>query len=240
MSEAFLQLSHSEIIRFFRSRSKCPIILNDYTAAQPKIDVINRAKQEILAVEEAFRTDSFPFRMLTTLLGISFANCHRGSGYWHGDTRELKPYCLSLAYKLLTYTGDGTQGISPGGGGGGGGSASASRAPSPFPFTATAAQHRMGSLKQVGWKGCAQLKCMVCGTKTTSCCLDCSSSNSVVALCKETHSYNGRTWTTECLKVHAKNPEAARAAVLRTRAAAVAASRPPSAPAQAIAARPSC
>lgn len=47
---------------------KCPRILNDWTKAQPHIDKNNRWRQDILAIEERFTTQSFPTRLMDTMI----------------------------------------------------------------------------------------------------------------------------------------------------------------------------
>ena len=49
----------------------CPKILNDWTAQQPQIDKRNRERQAMLAMQKRFVTKNFPFRLATTILGIS-------------------------------------------------------------------------------------------------------------------------------------------------------------------------
>eukprot|EP00966_Prymnesium_polylepis_P264435 6109254-Prymnesium_polylepis.1 len=83
---------------------KCPSILNWYLRGQPVVDSANRGRQEILAIEEAFRTDSFPFRFFISLLGVVFINTHRASMYFHNDQRDTKAYCQALFYSLMTNT----------------------------------------------------------------------------------------------------------------------------------------
>ena len=72
------------------------------------------------------------------------------------------------------------------------------------------ASHRVVPLKAVGWKGCAQAKCAVCGKKTTSCCIKCSSSSVIVAICKKQHTYKGATINCGCAGIHARDPDASR------------------------------
>eukprot|EP00966_Prymnesium_polylepis_P030189 701586-Prymnesium_polylepis.1 len=56
---------------------KCPQILNEWTICQPKIDRSNRFRQFELAIEERFKTQSFPFRLVTTVIvGMSIASAH--------------------------------------------------------------------------------------------------------------------------------------------------------------------
>ena len=58
---------------------KAPCVVNDITQAQPKVDSHNDLRQHVLAIEEAFRTDSFPNRFLTTIMGIEFVDTFRAN-----------------------------------------------------------------------------------------------------------------------------------------------------------------
>ena len=80
----------------------CPKILNDVTLAQPKIDSNNRYRQEILAIEESLRTDSFPMRFLTTIWGMEFVDAFRLNKYFNKDPRPFKSQMKELAHKMLT------------------------------------------------------------------------------------------------------------------------------------------
>jgi hypothetical protein len=67
--------AHKDDVDAFGVRARprpCPKILNDWTAQQPQIDKRNRERQEMLAMEKRFVTHSFPFRLFTTVLGITF------------------------------------------------------------------------------------------------------------------------------------------------------------------------
>lgn len=195
---------------------KCPRVLNEYTEAQPAIDVHNRYRQDILAIEEAHRTSAFPLRFLTFLFGLQFVNTYLACKHFYGDTRGCIPFLTELAYDLLTNDFD-KAGGSPSGGSGGSGasSSSGSTAPSPHPMetaqdAATARPHRICSMRGVGWQGSQQLACVVCKAKTTTCCMDCSTSSAVVPICKPVHQWNGAQRMTNCLSVHAANPEQSR------------------------------
>lgn len=90
-------------------------------------------------------------------------------------------------------------------GSGGPGAPSPDRLPK-SPPNATA--HRIVPMKAVGWKGASQAKCAVCGTKTTACCIKCSSSTVIVALCKKVHRYKGQLVTCGYAAIHARDPDA--------------------------------
>ena len=203
---------------------KAPCAVNDITKAQPRVDSHNDLRQHVLAIEEAFRTDSFPNRFLTTLNGIEFVDAYRLNQFFNKDTRTFKPAMKELAYKLLTNKYDDYHSApnqsttrvgnvivaGPG----------AAGAPSPqrmSPRTA-AKKHTLVPLSSIaGWKGkSAQLLCAICSTRTTMVCIECSSSESVVPLCKHTHSYGDKLIVKQCIKIHARDPEEARHAFPRS------------------------
>lgn len=73
---------------------KCPQVLNESTKAQPKIDRGNKKRQFELAMEECFRTESFPFRLLTTVLGICIVDTY----YLH-NAINVSPFDNTLNWK---------------------------------------------------------------------------------------------------------------------------------------------
>ena len=89
----------------------CPMILNDYTLAQPKIDGNNRYRQNILAIEKAIHTDAWPMRILTSLWGMEYVDAFRINTYFNGDTRRFKMQMRELSFKLLTNNWDETHGL---------------------------------------------------------------------------------------------------------------------------------
>ena len=184
---------------------KCPMVLNVYSSVQPWIDMNNRCRQDLLAIEEAHRTNIFPMRYMTTLLGGMIpTDCYRASVYFHGEEREFLHYCRELVYEGLTNT------LDPG---------PPERGPSPSPSTSssgsTCEEHKVGTLKMVGWTGSSQLTCAICGEKVTTCCIECSNSTSVVALCKSEHWYKGELIKSRCIEVHRRYPLNSRRSVPR-------------------------
>lgn len=68
---------------------KCPKVLNDWTKCQPHTDKHNCWRQSILAIEERFRTTSFPFRLFTTLIvGCSAVSTFTGHTF-HVKNEQL-------------------------------------------------------------------------------------------------------------------------------------------------------
>eukprot|EP00965_Chrysotila_dentata_P153353 5069053-Pleurochrysis_carterae.AAC.1 len=60
----------------------CPRVLDDWTQMQSAIDDANRRRQNILAFEERFVTRTFPFRLLTTVLGMIYMNAFNMHKYF--------------------------------------------------------------------------------------------------------------------------------------------------------------
>ena len=182
---------------------KCPKVLNDYTLCQPHIDVHNRYRQETLAIEEAFRTESFPLRFLTTLIGMIAVNCFKLSVYFHDDTRDFSTYITALSKALMMNTLDEASG-SPAAAPGSGAPGALSPARG---INSEAHKHRLVPLKLAGWRGHAQPRCGICHAKTTHCCLECSTPWCCVALCKPEHKYGGVVKPCDCLKQHQALPD---------------------------------
>ena len=203
---------------------KAPKIVNDITKAQPVVDSHNDLRQHVLAIEEAFRTDSFPMRFMTTLIGIEFIDTYRANQYYNGDTRTLKPALNELFYNLMTNNYDESRGV------GGcskdrqgnvittGPGAPGARSPIRTSPRTLAKKHVLVPLKSiVGWTGTSsQLLCSICGDKTTSVCIECSDKESVVPLCKRVHTYQERTILKQCYKRHYENPDESRRSYSRS------------------------
>ena len=147
----------------------CPMILNDYTLAQPKIDGNNRYRQNILAIEKAIHTDAWPMRILTSLWGMEYVDAFRINTYFNGDTRRFKMQMRELSFKLLTNNWDETHGLDgvsltrtgirvmtgPGAPGG--------KSPERISPRTLAKKHVLVAIAFVeGWKGAHQLTCAIC------------------------------------------------------------------------------
>ena len=87
---------------------KCPRILNDWTQAQPHIDKSNRWRQRILAIEERFPTTSFPFRLMTTIIGgMSIVSAFTMFCYHvNPDEYDFRSFVETVAYDAMTNTYD--------------------------------------------------------------------------------------------------------------------------------------
>ena len=202
---------------------KCPVVLNEVSAGQPKIDSHNDLRQHVLAIEEAFRTDSFPMRFKTTLFGIEFVDTYRLNQFFNGDTRFFKPAMHELAFKLLTNTYD--EGHTPAEGGttrtgapATGSGAPGALSPQRLSPRTLAKKHVLVPLSSItGWSGQSkQLTCGICSSRTTMVCIECSGPDAVVPLCKTTHMYNQECVFKQCLKRHREDFDATRRAYSRS------------------------
>ena len=143
---------------------------------------------------------------------------------FHGETRGLKPVVAELAYALLTNQYDETHGVTINGTTRSGDVARGSGAPgAPSPQRVSprtlAKKHVLVPLSSiVGWKGVAsQLNCGICKARTTMVCVECSTADCVVPLCKRVHNYNQKTIIKHCVRRHIDNPEASHRAHPRKR-----------------------
>ena len=202
---------------------KAPIVLNEVSAGQPKIDSHNKLRQHVLAIEEAFRTEAFPMRFKTTLWGIEFVDTYRANQFFNGDIRSFKQALQELAYNLLTNNYDESHSAVQGGTTRTGAPATGSGAPgAPSPQRLSprtlAKKHVLVPLSSIpGWTGHAkQLACGICSTRTTMVCIECSDSSGVVPLCKTTHMYNQACIFKQCLKRHREDTDFTRRAYSRS------------------------
>ena len=210
---------------------KCPRILNDFTQAQPHVDKHNRWRQHILAIEERFRTESFPFRLFTTLIVGAAAvstytgyTYHKGAGEHHGDDahdQNFRAMMEAVAVDGMQNAWDAEHGDAApstasraraAGTSGrstptmGGGSSIDPEAHVPVSIVAHA--------RRTGYGGALQQRCGVCrGKLTRLCCSCCSTATSIVAICSPEVHYKGAVTTHPCLSMHRDNPAATHHAV---------------------------
>ena len=189
---------------------KCPQVLNMWSQMQPKIDKNNRFRQDILGIEERFVTKSFPFRMLTTVIGITFANAFE----WFNYFIDSKKYCdetflafmRDLSYDGMHNTYD-QQAMSPAGRAATADASSPARQLSPRQICM---QHRIVPIKSIpGFKGSPKQLCAVCQDnkhKTRTCCFLCSTAERVFGLHPESVTYSKKTITYNCLQEHHADP----------------------------------
>ena len=188
---------------------KCPKVLNLWSQQQPKIDKNNRFRQDILAIEQRFVTKSFPFRVLTSVLGITFANAYEWFNYFIDSKRfcdddGFLTFMRSLAYDGMhnNFDDEAAGPASP--------SAAAARAAAsparPMTQTELETSHRIVPIKSiVGYKGHMKQLCAVChdnAHKTTTCCLACSTKERIFALHSPIIKYKGKTAVYSCLAEH--------------------------------------
>ena len=197
---------------------KCPKVLNLWSQQQPKIDKNNRFRQDILAIEERFVTRSFPFRVLTSILGITFANSFEWFNYFvdskrYGDDDGFLAFMRSLAYDGMHNKFDDEQ-VGPASPSAAAARAAAAASPArPMPQSELEKMHRVVPIKSItGYKGSPKQMCSVChdnAHKTRTCCLACSSKDRVFALHPPTVKYKGRTVAYSCLADHHACPQSA-------------------------------
>ena len=168
----------------------CPLILNDWTSMQPKIDMQNRWRQDILAMEKRFVTQNFAFRLFTTILGMTFGNTHTASEYFVGKHGTFLEMMSDLCYDGMHNTEDvvgaaDSSGVAGAAGSSGVAGDCAPGARSPFKSpTRAAAQHMVGATNQlVGYKGGKQLRCSVCKLDASFCCSFCSTADKIFVVC---------------------------------------------------------
>ena len=187
---------------------KCPKVLNLWSQQQPKIDKNNRFRQDILAIEERFVTKSFPFRMLTTVLGITFANTFEWYNYFIDPTKydDFIAFMRDLTYDGMHNTYDSVNL---------GAAAAAAANPPPSPVRRSprsiALIHRCVPIKSTpGYVGGPKQLCTVCFDnkhKTRSCCSCCSTAERVFAVHPRFVKYKQQTIEYDCLALHLADPE---------------------------------
>ena len=180
-----------------------------WSQRQPKIDKNNRFRQDILAIEERFVTKSFPFRMFTTVLGITFANAFEWYGYFvqHDKYDCFLTFMRDLSFDAMHNEYD-TLGARPTPGVA---RTAGSSSPQPFSPRARAKLHCAVPLKSLpGYTGAGKQVCTICNDnnhKTTLCCLHCSTPERVFAIHREQVCYGGQKIVYDCLKKHREDPD---------------------------------
>ena len=196
---------------------KCPAVLNDATLAQPKIDRGNRRRQYDLAMEKRFRTEAFPFRLFTTILGICVTDCYYLDMYHNKTTFGWREAVQRMAWAMIynkldkidagdveptdlfvraTSEADGRSAFTP----------------SPSQSAVSCAHIPVPLHCIPGYNGGAQQKCVVCVAngvtaclKTTYACVLCSTKDFVVALHPPSFTLGKSTGYT-CHIAHRRNP----------------------------------
>jgi hypothetical protein len=82
-----------------------------------------------------------------TLIGMMFVNTYRASVFFHNDTRTFMEYTTVLSKSMMLNTIDSSHGSNAPAGSG------APGAPSPDRVPVNPSEHRVISMKAVGWRG---------------------------------------------------------------------------------------
>jgi hypothetical protein len=178
---------------------------------QPKIDSHNRWRQNILALEERFVTQSWPGRYHMTLFGMIVVNTYLACKYQYKDPNEFKPLLADLSYDLMHNRIDldaAASGFTPATGTAY--YASPDGEPEPtHPPTVERCTHRLvpiSSFVPDGYAGGKQQHCGECKWLTTWCCGYCSTADVLVPLHPATYSFKGEVQTNDCLHKHRDEP----------------------------------
>ena len=171
-----------EALGYMAVARPCPKILNDWTAMQPQIDTQNKWRQRELAMEKRFVTQSFPFRLFITVLGMTLGNTHAGfNRFVKTNTDTFLQSVAEIAYDGMHNNEDGpamgedglpNEDCTPG-------------ATSPFASpTRAAAEHKHAPCRFLaGYIGGVQLLCSVCSMQATLCCTKCSNADKIFMVC---------------------------------------------------------
>ena len=159
---------------------KCPKILNAYTKVQPRIDMNNRWRQDILAMEERFVTHSYPQRLFTSVFGIMVVDAFIAHRERYPNKLTFREWCAAASYDGMHNTIDEEcdECDSP---------MVDDSAPQPEP-TSQRERHRLVRISSlVDWKGYSyrRQRCAVCHVAGVGwCCLECTKSGAegVVAI----------------------------------------------------------
>lgn len=191
---------------------KCPKILNDWTKAQPHIDKANRWRQRILAIEERFPTNSFPFRLMTTVIsGMSIVSAHTMFAYHVAPEYAFRSFVESVAFDAMCNTYD--EDHAPLGRAAAAEGAQAGRTrESPGDNATPAAEqaHVAVPISAIeGWLGNSVQKCRACKKLTSFCCVACSDARGIVPIHPPSHKFAGRYIIMHpCLADHKRLPSA--------------------------------
>lgn len=189
----------------FELTRKCPMVLNDFTLAQPTIDRHNRYRQHILAMEKRLVTNNFSFRFFTTVLGFIVVNAFLAHRYFNDANADFKSLMDRLALKLMNNPDaeSPTTDSSPSNG---------RKSPAD---SSEAGDHHLMHLKHVEgitWKPGLQQRCVMCNAKTVWVCAECSDGpTALVPLCSQytcsrAKGEKGSVTQHKCLELHSCRP----------------------------------
>ena len=158
-----------------------------------------------MAIEERFPTNSFPFRMVTTIIpGLSIVSAYTLYKYHVNEDmfETFSDFAEAVAYDAMTNTWDRDH------------SPQAAPMPEPQPARTPGApspdvnlEHMLVPISQVlGFSGAKSQRCRHCGHHTAYCCSVCSDARGIVPLHRPTIKYKGKVQETMCLNTHKRNP----------------------------------
>ena len=196
---------------------RCPEVLNINTKAQPHIDNNNRWRQHVLGLEKIFVTNSFPFRLNTTVFGMTVANAFSMFQYFVNASAHDRflDFVSDVAYdgtrharRLMAESGVPRSVGSPSANSSARGPPSKRRRSS----RVCSGQHSLMLIRDVkGWQGGGDARCSVCkdSSSTRWCCATCSNADRILALHAETCGHGTRVTKRMCLHHHSKAPQKA-------------------------------
>ena len=184
---------------------KCPKILNAYTKVQPRIDMNNRWRQDILAMEERFVTQSYPLRLFTTVFGVMIVDAYLAHKSRYPSQLTFREWCAAAAYDGMhnSIDADACEGCDAG-------DTPVDRRDDPLSprLSSQREKHRLVRISSVvGWQGANRQRCAVCHMAGVGwCCVACSGSSGIVPIHRADQS-DPRSG--HCLKLHQRLPDQA-------------------------------
>ena len=199
---------------------RCPKVLNTWTKGQPQIDKGNRWRQRELAMEKRILTQSFPCRILITILGICACNAWLMSKkFLTGPQSKLsfQEAMNKLAYRMMhnnydaRHTDQVPQGVSPHEPPKeNSGSKTANKSAPAAASSCSSEEHIAVPLKSlpgyVEGGGGVQMNCVVCDAKTTFACAICSAFPYIMVVHPPTVTNHGNVIKHSCLTTHRRCP----------------------------------
>lgn len=200
---------------------KCPKVLNDWTQMQPWIDKNNRFRQQILGIEERFRTTQFPFRLATTVIvGMAIASAFVAHQYHNlnrskddltndGDVETFRTFVEEVSFFAMTNTYDEdhapSAGVDPRQAGRGLELVHLEPSLNSEDHTPVS----ISTLKRLCHFGGGNVqRCSVCGERTSYACSNssCFSDKFISPICNLEVKYGNKTTAKGCAKLHARHP----------------------------------
>lgn len=201
---------------------KCPKVLNDWTQMQPWIDKSNRFRQQILAIEERFRTTEFPFRLATTVIvGMAIASAYVAHQYHNlnrskdqdsmndNSMETFRSFVEEVSFCAMTntYNADHPKpGMEVAGAG------REVLTVEPHGLSKSSSDHVPVSIatlkRQCRFEGGKVQRCSVCGDHTSFGCSNsaCYSDRFITPLCNLEVKYGKKSAPKGCANLHARHP----------------------------------